>query len=271
MKIFRVLAVIMILATSLIPIVISADSSVTVIITADPSVTAGITSFTITYINESEIDLDWTVDPTVDKVMVRAKWGEYPDDIPNENVAPSDGYLVYYGFDFSTIDTSMDFESNLGTLYYKAWAQKPTGKWYVDTFTGFKESEVVTLILLFGTGLVISGFAIMKRHTVVGILASALWLACIAYTRTNPIGEMVTGDTSDTAILLALIGLMVLVPIISFQLSRKEERETVGNQGLLKDDGEPSLREVSSTKTRKENADDYYARLHRVTHPKRTR
>lgn len=272
MKLLRVWLVITLILVNLLPIVVLADSSVDVVISADPALTAGITSFTITYISETQIDLDWTVDPTVDKVMIRAKYGEYPDDIPNENIAPSDGYLVYYGFDFSTTDTSMDFDSNLGTLYYKAWAQKPDGKWYVDTYTGFKESEVVALILLFGTGLVISGYAIAKKQTTIAIVASAIWLACIAYTRANPIGTMTTGDTADTAILLALIALMILVPIISFRLNRREQAQEAKEDGYKQASlprNRKSIRDVGKFNNRQETSDEYYERLYELTHNKR--
>lgn len=238
-----------------------------VTVTYNPRFTAGITSFTITYINEHELDLAWTVDPTVDMVMVRAKYGEYPHDIPNENVAPTDGYLVYYGFDFSTIDTSMDFDENPGFLYYKAWAQKPTGKWYVNTSTGKEESRVMALLALLGLGLVVSGFSIHKRNTIIGIVSSAIWLAIIAYTRANPIGSMTTGDTADTAILLALIGLMVLVPIISWQLGKKENmRETKDDD--YKERVAPRKTKVATGGIR-ESSSDYYERLKRVTHTRR--
>ena len=267
MKLLRYWAVILILIVCLIPTTVLADAAVNVLITATPMFSAGITSFTVTYITDTQMDLDWTVDPTVDKVMVRAKYGEYPADIPNEDTAPTDGYLVYYGFDFSTVDTSMDFDSNLGILYYKAWAQKPDGHWYVNTSTDYKESAVVTLILLFGFGLVISGYAITRKNTVIAIIASAIWMASIAYTRANPIGEMVTGDTSDTAILLALIALMVLVPIISFRLSKREEMQEA-KEDDYKERVAPRKYKPTPIGTR-ESADDYYARLGRITHPKK--
>jgi hypothetical protein len=266
MKLLRCLAVIIILAISIMPIAVLAGTSVNVTITATPMFTAGITSFTITYISETQIDLDWTVDASVDQVMIRAKYGEYPANIPDEDTAPTDGYLVYYGNGLAASDTSMDFDSNLGTLYYKAWAQKADGHWYVATSTGFKESEVVALILLFGFGLVISGYAITKKNVVIAIIASAIWLATIYYTRQNPIGSMVTGDNADTAILLALIGLLTLVPIISFRLSKREER-----QEMKEDDYKERVapkKKVSSGGIR-ESTSDYYDRLHQATHPKK--
>jgi hypothetical protein len=134
------------------------------------------------------------------------------------------------------------------------------------------KEDNMTIYLLIGFGLLVSGFAISKKNTVIGILASAIWLAAISYSRAHPIGEMVIGDTADTAILLVFISLMVLVPIISFNLSKKEEATGLKDEGLLKDDegGKlKKLRDSSSTKTRKESADEYYDKLHSLTHPQK--
>ena len=272
MKWYRVIAVIVILLANLSPLLVLADSSVDVTITADPSVSTGILNFTITYISETQLDLDWAYDVGAVNAMIRSKWNGYPADIPDEHTAPTDGVLVYYGNGIAFSDTSMNFDDNLGTLYYKVWAQRADGTWFTDTETGTEESDVVTLILLFGTGLVISGWAITKRQTVVAIIASGIWLACIAYTRANPIGEMTTGDTADTAILLTLIGLMVLVPVISFRLSRREEAKEAKEDGYKQaalPKKRASMRDVSSTKTQRETGDEYYDRLHGLTHPRR--
>lgn len=271
MKILRIALVLLIVLLNLLPITVLAGSSVNVTITATPIFSAGITSFTVTYINDTQMDLDWTVDATVDLVMIRSSYVDYPANIPDEDTAPTDGNLVYYGDLLHFSDTSMNFDENLGTIYYRAWAQKADGHWYVNTYSGLKESEVVTLILLFGLGLVISGYAIAKKQTVIAIIASAIWLACIYYTRAHPIGEMTTGDTSDTAILLALVALMILVPIISFRLNRKEERRE-----SIEDDFKRAalprkrltLRDASTNDNRNEDGDGYYDRLHRLTHPR---
>lgn len=130
----------------------------------------------------------------------------------------------------------------------------------------------MTASILIGFACIISGWAIYKKETVIAIIASAIWLAVIAYTRSHPLGAMVVGDISDTAILLALIGLMVLVPVISFRLSKrekvKESRDEEDRQARLPKK-RASLRETSSTKTQKENSDEYYDRLHGLTHPRR--
>ena len=259
----RILTVIFALIVGLSPLSVFAA---VITVTNQPSFTSGITSFTITYVSNTEMDLNWTVDGTVANVMVRAKYGQYPADIPDENTAPTDGYLVYYGTDLSAVDTSMDFDSNLGTLYYKAWAQKADGTWYVTTSTSSKESEVVTLILLFGFGLAISGFAIAKKEVVIAIIAPAIWVATIYYTRQNPIGSMTTGDPADTAILLALLGLLAGVPIVSWRLGRSDRTREA------KDDDYKNRVAPKRNQTpigTRETSDQYYDRLNGVTHPKR--
>lgn len=270
-KILRILMVIMVISICCVSPVM-AGTSTDVVIWATPSLSTGIIGFTVTYISETQLDLTWGFGAGVDNIMIRAKYGAYPDDIPDEDTAPTDGYLVYYGSGVSVSDTSMDFDTNLGTLYYKAWAQKVDGHWYVTTSTGSKESEVVILILLFGFGLAISGWAIARKDTVIAVIASAVWLATISYTRAYPIGNMTTGDTADTAILAALIGLMILVPVISFRLNKKEEATQLKDEGLLREENKSNrerLDEISSTRSKKESGDDYYNRLHGLTHPKR--
>jgi hypothetical protein len=162
----------------------------------------------------------------------------------------------------------MNFDENLGILYYKAWAQKADGKWYVNTSTGSKESEVVTLLLLFGFGLILSYIAIRTKEQITALtlafVASAIWLTCIIYTRANPIGNMVTGDNADNAILVALIALMCLVPVITWRVKRSEnekgEREDTYKRAALPKDFEANKRESAT-----EDYDGYYNRLKRLS------
>ena len=162
MKRKLLLAIIVVLAISLSPIAVLAGNTVTV--NDQPYFSAGITSFTVTYVSDTEMDLAWTVDATVANVMVRAKYGQYPANIPNPNTQPSDGYLVYYGSGLSAVDTSMDMNQNAGTLYYEAWAQKGDGSWYLIPSQGSEESrEMIGLLLGFlAVSLLIAGLVLKK-------------------------------------------------------------------------------------------------------------
>ena len=251
----------------LIPVVVMADTSVSVTVTAVPIVSGGISNFTIVYVSDTQLDLSWTLYGSAVNIMIRGKYGDYPDDIPNINTAPSDGYLVYYGSGNSVSDTSMDFDQSLGILYYRAWAQKGDGTWVLAPSEGWKESEVLTLLLLFGFGLILSYVAIRTKEQVTALVlafvASAIWLTCIIYTRANPIGNMTTGDNADNAILVALIALMVLVPVITWRVKRSENertsREDTYKRAALPKDF------VIKRESASESYDEYYDRLSRLT------
>ena len=170
------------IVVSMVPVTVLAATTAVVTVTNTPYFSQGISSFTITYVSDTEMDLNWTVDDTAANVMIRAKYGSYPTDIPNENTAPSGGYLVYYGTDLSVADTSMNFNENAGSIYYKAWAQKADGTWYVTTSTGSKESRVVLFIgmIFLVFGLTIASFTLKGIIAPILRLASAiLWIIMI--------------------------------------------------------------------------------------------
>ena len=261
----KAVRIIIALALVLIPIIPCAVSAATITVTNQPSFTSGILTFTVTYISDTQMDLAWTIDGTVANVMVRAKYGAYPTDIPDAFTAPTDGYLVYYGTNLSVSDTSMSFDQNAGSLYYKAWAQKVDGTWYVNTYNSSKESGVVSMILLFGLGLAISAFAIMKKEPVIGMVASAVWVLCLVYTRSNPIGAMVVGDSADNILVTILIGLIAIVPIISWRLGRSDRAREVKEDDYKE---RVAPRKQQRTTGTLESSSDYYDRLHGITHPK---
>lgn len=258
MKLLRIIFTVMIIGTLCVTPVM-AGSAVDVGITANPMFTAGITSFNITYISDTQMDLDWTVDATVDKVMVRAKYGGYPADIPNDITTPSDGYLVYYGNGIAVSDTSMDFDQNLGFLYYKAWAQKLDGTWYINTSTGNKESRTMVLILLVGFATFLSIFGMIKKNPLFTVFGAAGWLSVILYTRANPIGDMPIGSTFDNSLLLVFLVMMVAPIVYSWRESRKDNREGID------DDNVSSTRNI----TRSESSSAYNKRLNGYFRPNR--
>ena len=192
MKLLRCLAVILILLTGIIPSVVLAGPSADVVITATPMVTTGISNFTITYTSHTQMDLSWSYSALAVQIMIRAKYGGYPADIPDEDTAPTDGYLVYYGAGVAISDTSMDFDQNPGPLYYKAWGQKATGKWYVTTSTGWKESTGMVLLTLALLAISLTIAMFLSRNAMLGFPCVIFWviLGAYAYTlSTTPWGD----------------------------------------------------------------------------------
>jgi len=163
-KIFKFLLVIaaVIMVVMLMPVAVLAGNTATMV--NAPAYSVGITSFTVTYVSDTEVDLNWTYDAIVSNVMVRAKWGSYPANPPNSATAPSDGYLVYYGSGLSAVDTSMNFNNNPDTLYYSIWGQKGDGSWYLIPSQGSEESrEMIGLLLGFlAVSLLIAGLVLKK-------------------------------------------------------------------------------------------------------------
>lgn len=262
----KVVAVIISLFLALSPMIALADTTAVVTVYGVPSFSGGINGFTITYVSDTRLDLNWGLGVDAAHIMIRAKYGSYPADIPNENTTPSDGYLVYYGSGTSVSDTSMNFDENAGLLYYKAWAQKPDGTWYVNTSTGKKESETMALIALLALGLGVSWFAIAKREIVIGLIASVIWLAVLIYTRSNPIGNSVTGDSFDNIIVAVFLGLIAIVPFLCWSLKKqykmREDKDDNYKQAALP-------HRIENKSPNRESSDEYFERLHRVTHPKK--
>lgn len=190
--------------------VYAADPTVT--ITFSSKVTTGITGFTITYISDTQLDLDWGYEGDAVAIMIRAKYGEYPDDITSENETPSDGYLVYSGNLTHASDTTMDFDENFGPLYYKAWGQKVDGTYYINTNEGNKESEKMELLFFLFFPLGLTYIASRSSFYLLKFIAGVSWWGLMAYWLANRPDSITAGSGVDTLVvaLLVVIGLAVM-------------------------------------------------------------
>lgn len=220
-KVLYILAVIAIVVLNAVPVL--ADTMVVTVL-GTPAYTTGISTFHVTYVSDTEMDINWTYDATVSNVMVRAKYGSYPANPPNSSTAPSDGYLVYYGSGLSVVDTSMDMNQNAGTLYYEAWGQKGDGSWYLVPSQSSKESREVILLAILGLSGVLSWFAIKGRNILLGVLASVSWLVVWFYNQSTPIAGFTPGSGGDRVIEVLLLGLMCAVPLTAWQFSRYQKK-----------------------------------------------
>lgn len=201
-----------------------------VTIYATPGASGGITGFTITYISDTQLDLNWGFAGDAINVMIRAKYGAYPANIPDIFTEPSDGYLVYSGNATSVSDTSMNFDQNPGILYYVAWAQKADGTWFTDIHTGWKESKEVILIALILLCAVVSYFSLRSSNILLGLGASLTWILLLVYTRSNPIGGVATGSFADELVVYICWIFAVLLPFMAMFRGRRE-RQYFGRGG----------------------------------------
>lgn len=191
---------------------------------ATPLYGSGILSFTITYVSDTQLDLSWTVGANVTNVMVRSSYGKYPNDITSANQTPSDGSLVYYGPLLAFSDTSMDFENNFGMrLYYRAWAQRPDGTWFVNSKSGWKESSIMTLLAVIAIAGILSflGFKNVQMRFIGGIA----WFFVLVYWLSNRPSAITAGTPPDVFAILLFIAAGVIMffwPTLTSRLNGQE-------------------------------------------------
>jgi hypothetical protein len=158
--------------------VVFADG-VHITVTANPRVAGSVSNFTITYVDEKTIEFSWGFYGDASKIMIRGKVGGYPSGISSPDVAPSDGYLVYYGNGTSSSDVDWMMGSVARPVYYAAWAQRADGTWYTDQSRDWMENTFLIMaglgiFLLLATCLTIA--AVSKRSGLLSYGAVGAWM-----------------------------------------------------------------------------------------------
>lgn len=252
-KWIRLLSVLVILVSVCLPTVLLADS-ITIEVYAKGLY--GIQDFRVVYITDTRMDLSWMFGIPAVNVMIRAKYGSYPADITSNLTAPSDGYLVYSGNGTSISDTSMDFNTNPGPLYYKAWGQKADGSWITEALTDWKESVYVLLIGLSVLAVALTFVAIKIRFLPVRLAGSVAWLVLGIW--------LLTGNTPGfeftklwVQALAFLFLLMVFVPllmqiVVETKVKTKDGGEYTTYRRTPADEPKASLSKVRYQNRRKE-------------------
>ncbi len=273
-KILRWIAILIILIINIIPVTpVLADSSVDVSVIAHGTTSAGIINFTITYISDQQLKLDWGYVGNVTAIMIRAKYGQYPVDISSSNETPSDGYFVYSGNGTSTNDTSMDFDENPGAIFYKAWGQYTDGSWQLIPQKGNKESRAMAFLGLIALAGILTFVAVKSPFRLFSLLAGAAWIVLMLYTKGNPPGNLVEGSAAHTGILVLLIGIGIGVPVYALGREVQTQRDWRTNDQTqskifsrwnlgLKDIGKDKEK-MSATMMRRQKLSEYREQVHR--------
>lgn len=227
-KLLRIIIIVSILVIQLLPLKLDAASYQDVTVVANPSGSGGITAFTITYINDNQLDMEWTTWGDVANVMIRADFGRYPSDIPDEDTTPSDGYLVYYGSGSSTSDTSVMLGDNLVNPYYKVWAQKADGKWHLSPASDFEENTTMYLLafIVLALGLTIGTFVLKTGRRILAFASAGAWivLSAFSYVRSEQAWDVYYALFMFAAIMTFA---MALVPAV---LREKKEIEITAEE-----------------------------------------
>jgi hypothetical protein len=156
---------------------VSAATTATVTITATGVVVGAPGGFTLTYISDYEVGIDWTPAAGSTNTLIRAATGRYPTSI-------TDGWLVYFGAGSTTIDTGVSLDETATGIYYRAWAEK-AGAYSPFWAEDFIEGGGMTFIAFaaIALGLTIGGFAIKRVSLVVGSAFGWLVLGGYSYSK----------------------------------------------------------------------------------------
>lgn len=165
---------------------VSADTSVTITITALGVVVGAPTGFTVWYITDHEIGMSWTKPVGAVNTMVRAEYGQYPDE-PAPGAQPTDGYLVYYGPATTASDTAVSLDEIATAVYYRAWSQNGAGVWSSNFGEGSQEGIGVTFLALIIATLGLLAIFAFTRLAVISFLDAVFWivLGVFCYTKST--------------------------------------------------------------------------------------
>jgi len=184
----------------LLPSVVVADTSEDIVVTARGYIVDAPGNFTITYVSDSEVDLDWIKGPSVNNTMVRVKYGSYPED-------RDDGYLVYYGTNNNCTDSSI-LLATYEVPYYKAWNQRNDGIW--EEVGSEEEANFMSMSFLFTVliilGLVLFVAAFRWRDILVSYAAALTWLAIGFW--------WIIGDITNFGLEDPWVQILVFIPFI---------------------------------------------------------
>jgi len=197
------------------PMIVRADSSADITVTAVGYICEAPGGFTLTYISDYEVGIDWVKGVGAENTMIRAAIGRYPTDI-------TDGWLVYYGDGTHTVDTGVNLDETASPTYYRAWSQNVGGVW---NEIGYAEDNIegigvqLLAFVILAVGLTIGGYALKNMALSYG--AGGAWVVMAFYAMGQSAAPNVT-EITDIYMALFWIGMgMLLVCMLEPVIYRK--------------------------------------------------
>lgn len=241
-----------------------ADDSAEVSVIAVPYYGWGIADFTAVIITDTQVDLTWTNGEDVTNVMVRAQYSTMP-------MSRTEGYLAYEGAGESASDTSMDFDTNPGIIYYRIWAYKD-GAWMDgEVNSASLEGLIMALLAIFLVCGIISYLSFANSFPLLKLAAGASWIGAFIYFKDNAPTQIVEGSAAHTVILLVLVVMAIAIPLAGLGRDIQRSRDMQDSYktrnmfndfkwrfGRDKDEIEGLPRQEAET------AEDYRAKLRRA-------
>ena len=222
--------------------------------------------FIVTYVNDRQVDLSWTMPEGATKVMVRSAPGREPED-------RTDGNLVYYGSDNSCSDTGISLDETLVAIYYRAWSQNAGGAWSQLYSEGQIGGERVIFLGILAFAGIMSFLAFRSAFFGLKLMAAMSWFIFLIYIRANPPLGITEGSGAHVGLIIISMGMGVMIVLAGLGRGIEQTKDRTGafsikTQGFnlrlpdfMKD------QEVVRKQKRQQSTDEYNERFYKALHP----
>jgi hypothetical protein len=153
-------------------VVLAANPTVT--ITVSVWVVGAPSGLVITYISDTEVQLDWVKGLDAENTMIRAKFGSYP-------TSRTEGYQVYYGDGITATDTGVNFDEGVADVYYSLYSQNADGIWEEVGTGGFLENPNMFLAVLAGIAIGFLALSLIFKRGFLSFGSAGVWLVAGIY------------------------------------------------------------------------------------------
>jgi len=169
----RVAVILLAICLGLMPSVVLAANP-TVTITVSVWVVGAPSGLVITYISDTEVQLDWVKGVDAENTMIRAKYGAYPEN-------RTDGYQVYYGDGTTATDTGVNFDEGVADVYYTLYSESALGVWEDTGTSGLMENPIMFLAVLAGIAIGFLTLSLIFKKGFLSFGAAGVWLVAGIY------------------------------------------------------------------------------------------
>ncbi len=218
-----------------------AAQSINITIIAKGWIVGAPEGFTVYYITDNSVGINWTMPTGAVSIMVRAAYGHVPTSI-------TDGYQVYYGSGNNTVDTAATINS-AEILYYNAWAQTAAGT-YGDPIgrdTGGFMSVSFLFLGLLGLALTLTIASFRWKDLLLSVGTALTWLAIGFWWILGGLDNF-SINNSWVAILIFIpfiMAFVVLLQLMNYE-TMQEQRGREGKTSWIEHGDKPKLRVTSA-------------------------
>ena len=156
----------------------------------------------------------------------------------------------------------MDFSQNAGPIYYKAWAQKADGTWYITPTEGSKESRDVILATLFGVlalgAIVFTIIGYTKHQPILALFGAAFFLIMGGFSYTQSLSQW--DIWYDLMFISFIFG--GLIAMVAFSLDRTERKARSTKAATEKAEKNRPRTTSEQWSAQQQEADDLYHQTH---------